>query len=252
MSVVQNLYNSRGVLKNVLDIRGYNSKSEIKDLTLDELDRLYDSSSASGEVSEAFSFSVTHKDIPDLKTHVLYYNIPKKGDSRAPRVTRSILNTINSIYEEDDNNVEDNCLVIINEQLSDTIMKLIVKLNIENREKISNDDTGETNPTIQEFIAKDTNNYNKKSLGNVHIIWLKVVSLDPLNHSMVPEQRIIKDNKEIKGILNKCNCNKNQLPIINSYSDNIAILLCATPGDVCEIKRINKHSGIAYAYRLCK
>ena len=40
--------------------------------------------------------------------------------------------------------------------------------------------------------------YNKKSLGNVHVIWLKVVALDPLNHCMVPEQRIIKDNKEIK------------------------------------------------------
>ena len=42
MSIVQNLFNSRRVLKDVLDIRGYNSKSEIKDLTLDELDRLYD------------------------------------------------------------------------------------------------------------------------------------------------------------------------------------------------------------------
>tara|TARA_A100001015_G_scaffold319618_1_gene443060 strand:- start:352 stop:1110 length:759 start_codon:yes stop_codon:yes gene_type:complete len=252
MNIVQNLYNSRNVLKKVLDIRGYNSNTEIKDYTIDELDRDYDSSSANGTVSDKFSFSVTHKEIPEQKTHVLYYNIPKKGDSRAPRVTRSIINTINSLYEEEDNNIEDNCLIVINEAQSETIMKLIIKLNIEHRENIINDDTGENNPTIQEFIQNSNNKYNYKYLGNVHVIWLKILALDPLSHSMVPEHRIIKDSEEIKEILIKCNCNKNQLPMIYSYSDTIAKLLCATPGDLCEIKRINKHSGIAITYRLCK
>ena len=75
----------------------------------------------------------------------------------------------------------------------------------------------ELNPTIQDYIKKDDNKYNIKNIHNVHIIWLKVLALDPLNHIRVPKHRVIKDTAEIKEILSKCNCRKSQLPVIDSF-----------------------------------
>lgn len=251
MSFINIIHNSRNVLKNVLDIRGYNS-GDMVNYTVEQLDELYDKGSADGEVNDVFSFSVKHKEVPDLKTHVMYYNLPNKGDTKSLRVTRSIVNFIEGHYEEDDVNFEDNCLIIINEQVSNSIRDLIFKYNLVSKERIVNDEVDELNPAIQEFIGSEDNKYNISSIHNVHIIWLNVIALDPLNHIRVPKHRIIKDKAEIKELLEKCNCKKSQLPIINAFSDTIAVLHEATPGDLCEIIRINKHSGVSYNYRLCK
>ena len=250
MSFINLISDSRNVLKGVLEKRGYKTDN-IKHIGIEELDDLYDKGSSNGSVSEAFSFNVTHSEIPDLKTHIMYYNLPNKGDSKSLRVTRSIINKIEGLYEEEDVNYEDNCIVIINEKVSDSIRDLIFKYNLVSKERILNDEIEDLNPTIQEYIKGD-NKYNIKSIHNVHIIWLKILALDPINHFRVPKHRIIKDNAEIKEILEKCNCRKSQLPIINAYSDTIAVLLEATPGDICEVIRINKHSGVSVNYRLCK
>jgi len=251
MSFINIIHNSRNVLKTVLDIRGYNP-SDMKNYTVEQLDELYDKGTADGAINEVFSFSVKHKSIPDLKTHIMYYNLPNKGDTKSLRVTRSIINFIEGHYDDDDVNFEDNCLIIINEKVSNSIRDLLFKYNLESKERLENDEVDELNPKIQEYINKDDNNYNISSIHNVHIIWLKVIALDPLNNIRVPTHRIIKDKTEIKDILVKCNCKKSQLPIINAFSDTITILHGAIPGDLCEVIRINNHSGISYNYRLCK
>lgn len=251
MSIINLIQESRNVLKDVMDQRGYDPKT-IKDYTIIQLDELYDKASSEGNVNDIFSFSVNHKEIPEIKTHIIYYNLPKKGDTKSLRVTRSIINYIETIYEEEDINYEDNILLIINEKVSESIEHLLSKYNLTSKEKLINDEIDELNENIQVYINKDDNKYNIKNIHNVHICWLKIVAIDPLNHIMVPKHRIIKDDDEINKILIKCNCTKSQLPVVYSFSDTIVLLLGGIPGDLCEVIRINKHSGVAVNYRLCK
>jgi DNA-directed RNA polymerase subunit H (RpoH/RPB5) len=249
MSLINNIKNSREVLKNILHERGYIANYE--DYQIEQIEEIYDKGSISGDLSEVFTVSAEHKEIPKLKTHVIYYNLPKKGDSKTLRVTRSIINTIDSMYEDEDINYEDNIIILINGNLSDSIVDLMYKYNMLAQDKLKHGEIDDLNSTIQKYIEKKDSVYNIKSFHNVHIINIKKVSIDPLNHSLVPKHRIVKNEKEINEILINTNTEKNQLAIINSYTDTIAILLGATPGDVCEISRINKHSGVSVNYRLC-
>jgi hypothetical protein len=57
MSFLKSIFDSRNVLKQVLDIRGYKS-SEIEDRTIEELDEIYDEASVANNVNEQFSFSI--------------------------------------------------------------------------------------------------------------------------------------------------------------------------------------------------
>lgn len=250
MNFIKSIFDSRNVLKNVLEIKGYKS-SEIEDLSIEELDELYDGSTISNDVNDKFSFSINHKDIPQQQIHIRYYNLPKKGDTKSLRVTRKLISDIDALYEDDDVNYEDNCIYIINEKMSDSIYELIYKYNVNHLESYDNDEIDDLNPTIQDFLKRDDNNYNFRSIHNIHIVWLNILSFNPLDHILVPKHRIIKDDKEIETILGKCNCSKKDLPGIYSYSDPIAILLGAMKGDLCEVIRINKHSGLSYNYRIC-
>ena len=72
-----------------------------------------------------------------------------------------------------------------------------------------------------------------------------------LKHRLVPKHTAIRSKKEIQRILDKCNCNQSQLPIILK-NDIIAKLTRMVPGDVCEIKRINDKCGENNFYRVCK
>jgi DNA-directed RNA polymerase subunit H (RpoH/RPB5) len=250
MSFLKSIFDSRNVLKQVLDIRGYKS-SEIEDRTIEELDEIYDEASVANNVNEQFSFSISHTEIPHKKIHVKYYNLPKKGDSKSLRVTRSIINHIDTLYEEEDVNYEDDCIYIINEKLSDSIYDLLYKYNSNSQESYENDEIDDLNPAIQKFINKSDTMYNYRCIHNIHIIWLKILAFNPLSHKLVPKHRIIKNNKQIAEILAKCNCTKKDLPILFSYRDPIAIILGAMKGDLCEVIRVNKHSGLSYNYRIC-
>ena len=55
MSFINIIHNSRNVLKNVLDIRGYNS-DDMVNYKVEQLDEIYDKGSAEGNVNEVFSF----------------------------------------------------------------------------------------------------------------------------------------------------------------------------------------------------
>lgn len=250
MSFIQLILNTRNVLKKVVALRGYSP--DIIDYSLDDLEKMYEKGTMENNINEVFSFSVPHRDIPDLKLHIKYYNLPKKGEHKSTKVsTKAFCNNCDAFYEEEDINYEDNCLYIINEKLSDSIKEGINKYNLVAREQLVNDEIDDLNPKIQAFINDKKTPFNNKHLHNIHIIWLKILSLDPINHDLVPQHRIIKNEEHINNICSRINCNINQLQCIQSYSDTMSILLEGCPGDICEIKRINKRSGISYNYRLC-
>ena len=57
--------------------------------------------------------------------------------------------------------------------------------------------------------------------------------------------------KEIQGILEKCNCNLNQLPIILK-NDIMSKMLRLSSGDICKITRSSDKCGEYPFYRVCK
>jgi len=71
-----------------------------------------------------------------------------------------------------------------------------------------------------------------------------------LNHTLVPECRVL-DNIEKEKILIKYNINNNkQLPEISRF-DPQALALCVRPGQICEFNRKSVNSMNAAYYRIC-
>ena len=62
---------------------------------------------------------------------------------------------------------------------------------------------------------------------------------------------MIREKEEIQSILNECNCNLNQLPIILK-NDIISKMLRLGPGDLCKVMRNSDKCGIYPFYRVCK
>ena len=86
---------------------------------------------------------------------------------------------------------------------------------------------------------------------NVSVINIDSITNNLLKHRLVPEHIPIRDKKSITEILDKCNVNINQLPIILK-EDIMSKLTRLSPGDICKIKRKNLKSGENNFYRVCK
>ena len=57
--------------------------------------------------------------------------------------------------------------------------------------------------------------------------------------------------EDIQKICEKCNCRKDQLPVIE-INDAVAKRLRIAPGDICKIIRISPTAGETEYYRVCK
>ena len=93
--------------------------------------------------------------------------------------------------------------------------------------------------------------YNLKHFKNVHILDIDSLTNNLLEHKLVPKHTPIRNKEEINKILNDCNANISQLPIILK-NDIISKLIRLSPGDICEIKRIDDKCGEYNFYRICK
>lgn len=86
----------------------------------------------------------------------------------------------------------------------------------------------------------------------VHIVIESIARLqfNILNHNLVPNHRVMKDN-EVKAMMEKYNIlSLEQLPEINRF-DPVAKLIGIKPKEVCEIKRPSKSAIESYYYRVC-
>jgi DNA-directed RNA polymerase subunit H (RpoH/RPB5) len=71
-----------------------------------------------------------------------------------------------------------------------------------------------------------------------------------LDHSLVPEHRILKKT-EVDVIRRKYNItNDSMFPEISRF-DPVAQAICIRPGEICEIKRPSKTSIVSLYYRIC-
>lgn len=86
----------------------------------------------------------------------------------------------------------------------------------------------------------------------VHIVIESIARLqyNILNHTLVPNHRIMNDS-EVTAIMEKYNIlSLEQLPEINRF-DPVAKLIGIKPKEVCEIKRPSKSAIESYYYRVC-
>ena len=246
MTDIQKIAKSRKIIKEILSNEW--QTDDIPILSEEEIRHLYNTSEEKNTIYNNFgkgticNFILEHKILKDLKLHVIYYNFPDFNKKKV-KITKSIENKIYNLYDNELIGKYDNLFIIINENITDSIIQ--IKDNINNKLQQNID----IEP-IKDEITKNNLNLNKN-----HFKYVDIYSLDSLqtninNHILVPVHRVIRNNDEINKILEKCNATRNQLPIINK-NDPIAKIKRMITGDICEITRLTSKGETLY-YRICK
>tara|TARA_Y100000389_G_C17445026_1_gene511034 strand:+ start:675 stop:1289 length:615 start_codon:yes stop_codon:yes gene_type:complete len=110
------------------------------------------------------------------------------------------------------------------------------------------------NDIISAPILQQINKYDKlfqKNNGILQYFYAKQLLFNPTKHVYVPKHIKIKTQEEVKKILdNNLVSSKLKLPYI-LHTDIIAKWLGLKQGDIVQIDRYNKNSGIYYYYRCC-
>lgn len=251
MNIIQKVNRSRYTLKEILGEEW--DVVSIPDFSDQEIEKIYNVSSAKSTTLSSFgiaaacNFTLKHKFVPSHKLHIIYYNFPEIGRNSS-KVTKSSCDKIMNLYKSELVDFEDSLIVIINDNISESLEKSYHELNVNLQGEFEGKD-------LNEEIVKEMkdNDYflEKKHFRNVHILNIDSLTNNLLKHRLVPEHKVIRKRVEIEEILQKSNCKTNQLPIILK-NDIISKLKRLAPGDICEIERENDKLGTTLFYRICK
>jgi len=225
----------------------------IKDYSDKEIEKIYKSSQhiKDGIIFGAASgcnISLYHKKIKSHRLHIIYYNFPEIGRPSV-KINKQCADKLNNLYEEGIISTEDSLIVILLNPVPETLEKSIEDLYSSGQEDLIKNGLSET--ILSENEELDEDKYNNFHFKNVHIFHLATLSIDILNHSMVPNHEVFRFENDIQKICDKCNCRKDQLPIIDR-NDAVAKRLRIAPGDICKITRVGNTVGETDYYRLCK
>jgi len=225
----------------------------IKDYSDKEIEKIYKSSQhiKDGIIFGAASgcnISLYHKKIKSHRLHIIYYNFPEIGRPSV-KINKQCADKLNNLYEEGIISTEDSLIVILLNPVPETLEKSIEDLYSSGQEDLIKNGLSET--ILSENEELDEDKYNNYHFKNVHIFHLATLSIDILNHSMVPNHEVFRFENDIQKICDKCNCRKDQLPIIDR-NDAVAKRLRIAPGDICKITRVGNTVGETDYYRLCK
>ena len=254
MKITEKINKSRYTLKSILS-NEWDTVS-IQDYSLKELDSIYSNNSGLEQYGYGFicNLKLPHKIIQNYSLHIVYYKFPDLSpDSTTSKVSKkSLVDNIKKLYDEEYFNSNDSVMIIINESVSETIQKAIDNLNIELQNDLEL--SGLNSDILDEFKSKDIklgNEYNLKHFKNIQILDIDSLTNNLLEHNLVPKHEVIRNKTDINKILEDCNANISQLPIILK-NDIIAKLIRLSPGDLCKITRNNNKCGINYFYRVCR
>jgi len=247
MDIIEKVNLTRYTLKEILSDEW--DTDTIVDYSNHEIEKMYSipsSKNSSLGVATGCNFSLSHKMIPSHKLHIVYYNFPEIG-KLSSKITKSCSDKIYNLYKSEYFNKEDSVFIIINDSITESVEKTINELNI-----MLQTDFKELEISSDIIDEMKTNNFplEKKHFCNVHIFNIDSLTNNLLDHRLVPKHNQIRKKKDIKDILEKCNCSINQLPIILK-KDAVAKLIRLTPGDLCEIKRTSIKCGEYSFYRVC-
>ena len=246
MSDIVKIAKSREIIKELLSTDW--KTDDIPILSEEEIRHLYNTTETKNVIYNNFgkgtvcNFILEHKLLKDVKMHIIYYNFPD-FNKRKIKITKSIENKIYNLYDNKLIGPLDNLFIIINENITDSIVQIKNTINNKLQKDINID-------SLKDEISK-----NNLYLTKNHFKYIDIYSLDSLQininkHRLVPKHTIIRDINKINKILEKCNATKQQLPIINK-EDPIAKINRMIHGDVCEITRMNQRGETTY-YRICK
>lgn len=238
-------YSLKEILSSEWDI------STIQDYSDQEIEKLYTLNSGSLSyfpgVAGACNFKLSHQKIPSHKLHIIYYNFPENGRPSS-KVTRSACDKIEEYYSTDEIGNEDSIFIIIDDNISESLNKSFDELNIRLQSSLTQSGLSET---ILSEMLENNISLESKYFKNVHIFNINNLTNNILKHRLVPPHKAIREKKEIEEILEKCNCQMNQLPIILK-SDIISKILRLSSGDICEITRKSDKCGLFPFYRICR
>ena len=264
MKITDKINNSRYTLKKILSDEW--DTTVISDYSPLEISKIYNEPNISNPYIKTYlsgfvcNIKLQHKVISNYNLHIIYYNFPESSpDASKQKVTKSIADKLKKLYENEYLNSNDSVMAIINEPVSESIQKYIDNLNIEFQNDLEiiglNSDIIEETDNIKcnddSKNLKLNQDYNLKHFKNVHILDIDSVTNNLLEHNLVPKHTPVRNKVQIHKILNDCNANISQLPIILK-NDIISKLIRLSAGDVCEIKRIDAKCGEYNFYRVCK
>ena len=253
MKKTEKINRSRYVLKEILSEEW--DTSVIPDYSDAEIEKIY--MGTDNEFSRKYGYGfncnimLNHKTINNYRLLVLYYNF-KDIDKVSQKVNNKVGDNIKLLYDEGYLNQSDSIYIIVDGVFTESIEGYISDLNIELQNELS--DQGLTEDIIDEMNKKNINideDYCLKHFKNVNILNIDSITNNLLEHSLIPNHKVIRDKESINEILTKCNANINQLPIILK-TDIVAKLKRMSPGDICEIKRKSMKCGEYPFYRVCK
>lgn len=254
MKITEKINKSRYTLKSILS-NEWDTLS-IQDYSLKELDSIYSNNSGLEQYGYGFicNLKLSHKIIQNYSLHIVYYKFPDLSpDSTTSKVSKkSLIDNIKKLYDEEYFSSNDSVMIVINESVSETIQKAIDNLNIELQNDLEL--SGLNSDIMNDFKSKDIklgNEYNLKHFKNIQILDINSLTNNLLEHNLVPKHEVIRNKTDINKILEDCNANISQLPIILK-NDIIAKLIRLSPGDLCKITRNNNKCGINYFYRVCR
>ena len=249
MDLIQKIVKSRITLKQILS-EDYNTDN-LPIYSVDEMDKLYKLQLTSdsplkelGINGLACHFTVKHRILDKHELHIYYYNFPKIGENTT-KINRTIANKINKLYDEKIIKETDSIFIILNESINETTINLYESL------KLLLQQGGFDMTEINKQMDKKNIKLQYKHFRNLFMFDINTLQINILEHNLVPKHNVIRDEEEIKKILEKCNCELHEMPII-SRNDSISKLLMCIPGDICKIDRISKTSGNYEYYRVCK
>jgi DNA-directed RNA polymerase subunit H (RpoH/RPB5) len=256
MKKTEKINRSRYTLKEILSNEW--DTSTIMDYSDAEIEKMYFNSDNPFVNTFGFGFNcniiLNHKQISNYRLLILYVNF-KDNDKKSQKLNDTIRDKINggnSLYSNNYINPCDSIMVIVDEKISESIEKYISTLNIELKTDL--DQQGLTQEIKDEMASQNIEldkELSLKHFKNVNIINIDSITNNLFKHSLIPKHRVVRNKEEIDNILNKCNCNINQLPIILK-TDIMSKLNRISPGDIVEITRKSLKSGEYPFYRVCK
>jgi len=256
MKKTEKINRSRSSLKEILSDEW--DTSVIEDYSDQEIEKMYFSTDNSYQQQFGYGFNcnifLNHRKIENYRLLILYVNF-KDNDKKSQKLNDTIRDKINGgngLYSNNYLKPCDSVMIIVDEPMTESIEKYINTLNIELQTELNNSGLSEeilsemkkNNITLDEDLSL-------KHFKNAYCLDINSLTNNLLKHSLMPEHIVIRDKKSIDDILEKCNCNINQLPIILK-TDIMAKLNRLSVGDVIEIKRKSLKCGVSIFYRVCK
>ena len=250
MTIIDKISMSRDVILEISNEYDWDI-SEVPLLSTNEIERLYNIENHKNSIYSSFgiaagcNFVLKHKHMPSHKLHIIYYNMPT-GNQSSVKVTKSLTDKILNLYKEQSIDKDDSIMILMNEQISDTIHNINDSINILLQENYDG-----PSDEIQDEMKTSKINLEKNFFRYTTIFDIRFFQTNKLKHSLVPLHTPIRDRSEIESILEDCKASKSQMPAIIK-NDPIAKTIRLTPGDICKITRHTPEAGDIIYYRICK